>query len=126
MEKNICCPEEAVKRYAEKLKVCGHPIRLQLLCIIEKGDSCVTDLWKCLKQPQPVISQHLAVLKEKEIVSAVVRGNKRIYSIKDAFVKQVVQSLDFCISRDTKNGTSGNETEEKTNSEKKAGPSLTA
>lgn len=126
MEKNKCCPEEAVRIYAEKLKVCGHPIRLQLLCIIEKGDSCVTDLWKCLEQPQPVISQHLAVLKEKGIVTAVVKGNKRIYSIKDTFVQRVIRSLDFCISEDSTSAESETQTDEREDLKKRTDPFLTA
>ncbi|MEW5817711.1 MAG: ArsR family transcriptional regulator, partial [Spirochaetota bacterium] len=44
-------------------------------------------------QSQPVISQHLAVLKEKGIVSSEIQGNKRIYSIVDPFVKKIVSSF---------------------------------
>ncbi|TFG64813.1 MAG: ArsR family transcriptional regulator [Spirochaetales bacterium] len=94
MDEKICCPDELVEAYAEKLKVCGHPIRLKILCLIEKGDACVTDLWQCLNQPQPVISQHLAVLKEKGIVSSEIQGNKRLYSITDFFVRRILQSID--------------------------------
>ena len=94
MEENACCPEELVNAYAEKLKVCGHPIRLKILCLIEKGDACVSDLWQCLNQPQPVISQHLAVLKEKGIVNSEIHGNRRIYSITDSFIQKILSSLD--------------------------------
>ncbi len=94
MEKD-CCPEDEIKTIAEKLKVCGHPVRLKILCLIEKQDSCVTDLWQCLDQSQPVISQHLAVLKEKGIVESDIQGNRRIYSICDPFIKTVVKSFPF-------------------------------
>ncbi|MDC7125113.1 MAG: metalloregulator ArsR/SmtB family transcription factor [Spirochaetales bacterium] len=94
MEKN-CCPEDEIKSLSEKLKVCGHPVRLKILCLIEKQDSCVTDLWQCLDQSQPVISQHLAVLKDKNIVTSEVHGNRRIYSISDPFVKNMVKSFPF-------------------------------
>ncbi len=92
---NKCCPDEEIKTLAERLKVCGHPVRLKILCLIEKQDSCVTDLWQCLDQSQPVISQHLAVLKDKDIVESDVQGNRRIYSISDPFIKQMVQSFTF-------------------------------
>ena len=95
MKENICCPDHLIESYAERLKVCGHPIRLKILCLIDKEDACVTDLWTCLNQPQPVISQHLAVLKDKGIVKSDVRGNKRIYSITDPFVKNIIESFDF-------------------------------
>lgn len=78
---------------AAKLKVCGHPLRLKILCLIEKNSSCVSELWQCLGQPQPVISQHLAVLKDKEIVESITEGNRRVYSIKDEMVRSLVRSL---------------------------------
>ena len=88
------CTEEVLQSYAQKIKVCGHPLRLKLLCMIARDDSpCVSELWVCLSQPQPVISQHLAVLKEKGIVKSEVRGNRRTYSIVDPFVRQLIESL---------------------------------
>ena len=91
-EKN-CCTDDLVQKYAEKLKVCGHPLRLKLLCMIERENACVTELWQCLQQSQPVISQHLAVLKEKGIVESEVQGNRRIYSVVDPFVKSIIANL---------------------------------
>ncbi len=89
-----CCSEETVDECAQKLKVCGHPMRLRLLCRIAQGEHpCVSDLWSCLEQPQPVISQHLAVLKQKGIVESEVRGNRRVYRIVDPFIKQILDSL---------------------------------
>lgn len=82
---------------AQKLKVCGHPVRLKLLCMISRGaDTCVSELWSCLNLPQPVISQHLAILKEKGIVRSEVQGNRRLYSISDPFIKALVLALDPC------------------------------
>ena len=46
IEKN-CCPEELFDSYAQKLKVCGHPLRLKILCLIENQDASVSDLWQC-------------------------------------------------------------------------------
>lgn len=81
--------------YAGKLKVLGHPMRLKLLCMIAREEEpCVSELWTCLDQPQPVVSQHLAVLKEKGIVQSEVKGNKRIYSISDPFVRDLVATID--------------------------------
>lgn len=56
-------------------------------------EPCVSELWTCLEQPQPVVSQHLAVLKQKGIVQSEVRGNRRVYSIVDPFIKKIVGSL---------------------------------
>lgn len=86
--------ESELSSIAQKLKVCGHPVRLELLCAIAREEEpCVSELWVCVRQPQPVVSQHLAVLKDKEIVKSEVQGNRRIYSITDPFVKRLVESL---------------------------------
>ncbi len=90
-----CGSVEKLEEYAQKLKVCGHPLRLKILLLIERKDACVTDLWKCLDLPQPVISQHLAVLKDREIVESVTEGNKRIYTIIDPFVQKIIQSFEI-------------------------------
>lgn len=95
MSEKICCPENLIQSYAERLKVCGHPVRLKMLCLIERENACVTELWQCLNQSQPVISQHLAVLKEKGIVESKIEGNKRIYSIVDTFVKSIVKNFEI-------------------------------
>lgn len=93
MEK--CCSVEVLEDFAQKLKVCGHPLRLQILLLIEREDACVSDLWKCLELPQPVISQHLAVLKDREIVESKTDGNRRIYKIIDPFVQKIIQGFEL-------------------------------
>lgn len=91
----ITVTSSELENYAHKLKVLGHPMRLKLLCMIAREEEpCVSELWTCLDQPQPVVSQHLAVLKEKGIVQSEVKGNKRIYSITDPFVQDLVNTID--------------------------------
>ncbi len=95
--KNVeMCSEEMLEIYAKKLKVCGHPVRLKILSVIKNGTACVKELWECLEQPQPVISQHLAVLKDNGIVSSEVSGNKRIYTIVDPFMNEIVPLIKTC------------------------------
>ena len=58
-----------IDELAAMMKACGHPLRLRILCAIQLGeDTCVSELWNCLEQSQPVVSQHLAVLKRRGIV----------------------------------------------------------
>lgn len=94
MDANDLCPAERLEEYARILKAVGHPIRLRLLCLIERQqDPCVSDMWKCLKQPQPVISQHLAILKQNKIVSAEVQKTRRVYSIINPFILNLVRGM---------------------------------
>jgi ArsR family transcriptional regulator, arsenate/arsenite/antimonite-responsive transcriptional repressor len=95
MPSDAPCPDEYLIEYARKLKAIGHPIRLRLLILINRReDPCVSDLWHCLDQPQPVISQHLAILKQNGIVSAEVQKTKRVYSIVDPFIADLVKDID--------------------------------
>lgn len=88
------CDEEKLFPYAQKYKAIGHPIRLKILCLIAHQEvPCVGDIWRCLDQPQPVISQHLAILKRYGIVSSEVKKTRRIYSISDPFIKGLVDSM---------------------------------
>jgi len=87
------CDPVLLEDWSAKLRVCGHPTRWKILCLIEKKAACVSDLWQCLDQPQPVVSQHLAALKEKGIVESSVAGNKRLYHISDPMVRRMVQDF---------------------------------
>lgn len=79
---------------ATRLKACGHPLRLRILCAIARGEqTCVSELWTCLRQAQPVISQHLAVLKRKGVVRSQVKGNRRVYAICDPVIRGLIASL---------------------------------
>ncbi len=82
-----------ITRIARTLKVCGHPIRLKLLRAIESSEPCVSDLWHCVEESQPVVSQHLAVLKREGIVASRVEGNRRLYSVTDPWVKDLIGRL---------------------------------
>jgi ArsR family transcriptional regulator len=85
---------DTVSEVASLLKACGHPLRLKLLCAIERGEeACVSELWNCLDESQPVVSQHLAVLKKRGIVSSQVQGNRRVYTIVNPFIRDLVNSL---------------------------------
>ena len=97
MEKNKVEEKKRVQRsiaqFARTLKVCGHPMRLKLLRAIEASEPCVSDLWHCVDESQPVVSQHLAVLKREGIVASRVEGNRRIYSVTDPLVKELLSRM---------------------------------
>jgi DNA-binding transcriptional ArsR family regulator len=92
------CESDVLKTYSQKIKVCGHPVRLKILCFIKTGAPCVKEMWECLDQPQPVISQHLAVLKENGVVCSEIDGNKRIYKIVDPFVDHMLTLIAECLN----------------------------
>jgi ArsR family transcriptional regulator len=96
---------DKVEELATMLKACGHPLRLQILCAIERGEqACVSQLWNCLQQAQPVVSQHLAVLKRRGIVSSRVCGNRRVYAISNPFIRSLIVGLTDSVEFPGENG----------------------
>ena len=73
-------------------KALGSPLRLAVVTTLdEEGPLCVHELVSRLDVPQPLISQHLRVLREADLVRGVRRGKEIAYEIADAHVAHVVR-----------------------------------
>lgn len=75
------------------LKVLGHPMRLLILCALQDGPRNVQELEQLLDTPQATMSQHLNVLKSKEILIAERRSRQVFYSVKDPKTFELVALL---------------------------------
>lgn len=83
-----------LKKYADILKVCGHPLRLKILFALKLGQrDCVKDLASCLGIKQPIISQHLTVLKKNKIVTAKNEKTLRHYKIVNPFIEKIIAEI---------------------------------
>ncbi len=69
------------ERTAEIFKTIGHPTRLKILFAIMKQVGNVAQICKVLDQPQPIISSHLSLLKNKRIIVGKRKGNETYYRI---------------------------------------------
>ena len=78
---------------AEALRALAVPSRLKIIELLQLHPHCVRALTMRLDISQPAVSQHLAVLKDKGIGISEIKGNKRIYSIVDPFVREIVRGL---------------------------------
>lgn len=67
--------------HAEICKVFSNPIRLEILNLLRNNDMSVTDLVEKTKFSQANISQHLAIMKYKGIVSSKRKGKNIYYKI---------------------------------------------
>jgi len=80
-----CCKTKKSKnnlqQTAEFLKIIAEENRLQILCILNKGKRCVCEIWQYLDLPQNLISHHLKVLKDFNLIKSKKEGTKVIYSI---------------------------------------------
>jgi DNA-binding transcriptional ArsR family regulator len=69
------------------------PIRLEILAYLRDGEKCVCDIVPQLNLIQPLVSRHLKVLKDVGIVRCRKDGTKRMYSIVDNRLFEVIDSL---------------------------------
>ncbi len=80
-----------LKKRAAILKSLGHPVRLSIICQLYDQKQNVSDLCHCLDVSQPVVSQHLAVLRSLGLIEGTRKGTRVIYKISDNFTKNVVR-----------------------------------
>jgi DNA-binding transcriptional ArsR family regulator len=68
-------------RAAELLKAMSNPVRLMVLCQLAEGEKSVGELEKIADVSQSALSQHLALLRQRGLVSARRAGQSIFYSL---------------------------------------------
>ena len=71
---------------AEFFRALAHPVRIRILEVLVRGERSVQELQQSLALPQPLVSQQLAVLRAKQVVSAQKDGNVVRYALRDPLV----------------------------------------
>jgi DNA-binding transcriptional ArsR family regulator len=71
---------------AEFFKALAHPIRIRLLEVLRRGERSVQELQTRLELDQSIVSQQLAILRAKNIVTARKEGTTVRYEIRDPLV----------------------------------------
>ncbi|MEN9925811.1 MAG: hypothetical protein RL268_1937, partial [Pseudomonadota bacterium] len=69
-----------------RLKIMSHPERLIMLCRLDEGEASVTELVTLSGLSQSAVSQHLALLREEDVVAIRGEAQTRYYSLKDPVV----------------------------------------
>lgn len=80
-------------------KAIAHPTRIDILKTIYKRDICVNDISNELNINQPNISQHLAILKNYNILKKIKRGNEACYKIKDKAIIKLINEAERLIEQ---------------------------
>jgi ArsR family transcriptional regulator len=78
---------------AEFCKSLSHPFRLKLIELLKIGQKNVSEIEKETNQPQPFISQHLKVLRDKKIVICERKKQERYYSLTNSKILEICQLL---------------------------------
>jgi DNA-binding transcriptional ArsR family regulator len=75
---------------AEFFKALANPLRIRILELLRDGDKYVHELQEHMGVDNAVVSQQLAILRNKNIVVGVKEGTKVMYSVKDPLLFELL------------------------------------
>lgn len=87
-----------LERASRCLKVLAHPIRLMIIHLLGEGGLSVQELEKAVGVSQSSVSQHLGLLKDKEILESRRVAQQVFYRLRDPRLLQltaIIREL-FC------------------------------
>lgn len=91
--------DEDIERAAFALKAMSNPLRLKILCTLSDKELSVQDIVEQVGTTQSNVSQHLAKLKDKNILAARRDANRIFYRVQDdRLLKLISMMCDvFCV-----------------------------
>jgi DNA-binding transcriptional ArsR family regulator len=82
---------DSLRRFkANIFQALAHPTRIAIIELLEDGELSAGDLMEKLGMEQANISQHLAVLRSKQLVVNRKAGNQVFYSVRDPIINKVL------------------------------------
>lgn len=69
------------------------PKRIQILYALSETPRNVTDLASILDMPQPTVSRHLGILRQRSIVDATRDGTSVVYSLANPLVVEILDLM---------------------------------
>lgn len=75
---------------AQFFRALAHPVRVKLLELLVRGDRTVQEIQHALGLDQPVVSQQLAILRNRGIVTSQKTGLSVKYTLRDPAVGELL------------------------------------
>ncbi|MEM9464059.1 MAG: metalloregulator ArsR/SmtB family transcription factor [Actinomycetota bacterium] len=95
--------DDALVLGAGLLKAMAHPLRLGILNALIDGPRCVHELVEATGATQPLVSQHLRVLRSADLLAREQRGREVVYALADDHIHHiVVDTLDHARTEGTR------------------------
>lgn len=86
--------QDSLRRFkADIFQALAHPTRIAILELLGEGELSAGVLIEKLGMEQANVSQHLAVLRTKQIVANRKAGNQVFYSIRDPIIIEVLRLM---------------------------------
>ncbi|MGA1844726.1 MAG: ArsR/SmtB family transcription factor [bacterium] len=88
---------EHAENLARCLKAMAHPLRLNIILFLDNQERSVGEIENSVGSSQSNISQHLGIMRDKNILVSRKEGNQIFYSLKDnrilPLLKEICQIL---------------------------------
>jgi ArsR family transcriptional regulator len=81
---------ESLADAGELLRALAAPVRISLVLRLRESEACVHELVDALGLAQPLVSQHLRVLKSAGVVASTRRGREIAYHLMDEHLAHIV------------------------------------
>ena len=86
-------PDSLRQFKAEIFQALAHPTRIAILDLLREGELPVGDFVERLELEQANLSQHLAVLRARQIVMTRKAGNQVFYSVRDPLIWKMLDLI---------------------------------
>ncbi|MCV7266902.1 ArsR/SmtB family transcription factor [Mycolicibacterium doricum] len=81
---------EVLDTAGELLRALAAPVRIAIVLHLRHSARCVHELVDALGVPQPLVSQHLRILKQAGVVASERSGREVLYRLVDAHLVHIV------------------------------------
>lgn len=85
--------DEDIQQASNAIKAIAHPLRLKILCVLGDQEISVQDIVERVGTSQSNISQHLAILRDKGVLSTRKDANRVFYRIGDLRTLKLVSMM---------------------------------
>lgn len=92
-DQGVMTHDEDIERASRSLKAMSHPLRLKILCTLGDHEVSVQDIVERVGTSQSNISQHLAILRDKGILSCRKDANRVYYKMVDFRTLQLISMM---------------------------------
>lgn len=95
---DLTAREKDIEQASRSLKAISHPLRLKILCVLGNHEVSVQDIVNSVGTSQSNISQHLAILRDKGVLSSRKEANKVFYRVADTRTLKLLELMQeiFC------------------------------
>ncbi len=92
-ENTLIGNDKDIELAARSLKAMSHPLRLKILCTLGADETSVQDIVEKVGTSQSNISQHLAILRDKDILASRKDANRVYYRVGDERTLRLISMM---------------------------------